>query len=71
MIGEIKTGKTEYAVTCFLCQESEKLMKRTKAGAEEHLKRAHWFTVASLWSCPAHSRDEALAELRRLRNGGA
>lgn len=69
MIGEIKTGLTEFSVTCFMCPETEKLMHATKAAAETQLKRARWFTVASLWCCPAHSRDEALAALRKRRNG--
>lgn len=67
MIGEIETGLTEYAVTCFLCRNSEKVMSHTKAGAELRLKHTRWFTVVSLWACPAHSRDEALDELHKQR----
>lgn len=67
MIGEIRIGMTEYEVTCFMCLDTKKVHTYTKAKAEEHFKKDRWFTVVSLWACPAHSRDEALDELHKQR----
>lgn len=71
MIGQIRIGFTEYTVCCFMCLDMDITYLYTKAQAEERFRSARWFTVSGLWTCPAHSRDEALAELRQRRNGNA
>jgi hypothetical protein len=68
MIGEIRIGVTEYTVCCFMCLDTDKAHWYTKAKAEEQFRGARWFTVSGLWTCPAHSRTEALAELRKRRH---